>query len=38
MSGMIPLMDEDGQRLYLNSMLSSPELFARKQFNFTEIF
>lgn len=29
MSGHIPLMDEDGQRLYLNSMLSSPELFAR---------
>lgn len=29
MSNEIPLMDEDSQRLYLNSMLSNPELFAR---------
>lgn len=25
----VPLMDEDAQRLYLNAMLSNPELFAR---------
>src|SRR5574344_1251460 len=29
MSDAIPLLDEEGQRLYINSMLSSPELFAR---------
>lgn len=25
----VPLMDEDAQRLYINSMISNPELFAR---------
>lgn len=29
MNDNLPLMDTDGQRLYLNSMLSSPELFAK---------
>lgn len=30
-SNVVPLMDEEGQRLYLNAMLSNPELFARVQ-------
>ena len=29
MSNNVPLMDEDAQRLYLNAMLSNPEIFTR---------